>query len=342
MDLALRSPYPYPGGKSRVAAEVWRRLGNPSYFVEPFFGSGAVLLARPHRGRAETANDLDGFIANFWRAVSEDPEAVAAFCDWPIFEADLLARHQWLRDKAPELQERVKTDPHYFDAKIAGWWVWGLCQWIGSGWCAERRDGHGISIGRGGKGVHAQKLTMHPKGVHKKPRVLHPGSGVHRTRAAGSPTGVNRTSVRRDTLIAWFGELQGRLCKTKVLCGDFRRVLTPGTTTGRWESIGVFLDPPYDPKRRRRHLYNQDPSGVAEQARAWCLENGTDERFRICLCGLRGEHSDLENAGWKVLDWKRNSGLWGSASSESMWFSPGCADPEWYEQPGGLFDGGDA
>ena len=44
----LRAPFPYFGGKSRIAAKVWERLGsNVTNYVEPFFGSGAVLLARP-------------------------------------------------------------------------------------------------------------------------------------------------------------------------------------------------------------------------------------------------------------------------------------------------------
>jgi DNA adenine methylase len=49
----LKAPFPYFGGKSRVAAEVWRRFGDVPNYVEPFFGSGAVLLARPTEPRTE-------------------------------------------------------------------------------------------------------------------------------------------------------------------------------------------------------------------------------------------------------------------------------------------------
>lgn len=61
--MIYRSPYPYFGGKSKVAARVWERLGNPANYVEPFFGSGAVLLARPDpewRGAVETVSDANG------------------------------------------------------------------------------------------------------------------------------------------------------------------------------------------------------------------------------------------------------------------------------------------
>ena len=59
------------GGKARVADVVWAALGDVDSYVEPFFGSGAVLHLRPHAGeRTETINDFDGYVANFWRSVS--------------------------------------------------------------------------------------------------------------------------------------------------------------------------------------------------------------------------------------------------------------------------------
>lgn len=130
----LVAPFPWFGGKRRVADLVWRRFGDVPNYVEPFAGSLAVLLARPHAPRTETVNDADCYLANFWRALREAPDAVADWCDWPVNEADLLARHRWL--KAQEaFRESMRRDPAFYDAKIAGWWVWGLSAWIGSGWC---------------------------------------------------------------------------------------------------------------------------------------------------------------------------------------------------------------
>jgi len=94
--MTLGAPFPYFGGKSRAAHLIWERFGDPANFVEPFAGSLAVLLARPTEPRIETVNDLDCHIANFWRAVQSDPDAVAKWCDWPVNEADLHARHLWL------------------------------------------------------------------------------------------------------------------------------------------------------------------------------------------------------------------------------------------------------
>jgi len=60
----LDAPFPYFGGKRTIAAEVWRHLGDTPNYIEPFFGSGAVLLNRPadHKGHIETVNDKDGYV----------------------------------------------------------------------------------------------------------------------------------------------------------------------------------------------------------------------------------------------------------------------------------------
>ena len=53
---------PWFGGKRRAAPLVWERFGAVANVVEPFFGSGAVLLGRPdwQPGMTETVNDGQG------------------------------------------------------------------------------------------------------------------------------------------------------------------------------------------------------------------------------------------------------------------------------------------
>ena len=135
--MKLAAPFPYFGGKARVAAHVWARFGDVQNYVEPFFGSGAVLLASPSPPKTETVNDLDGMVANFWRAVQAEPETVARYADWPVSELDLEARHRWLVGRKPELVQAVRTDPAYYEAKAAGWWVYGMSLWIGGDWCRK-------------------------------------------------------------------------------------------------------------------------------------------------------------------------------------------------------------
>ncbi|HEY2512747.1 MAG TPA: DNA adenine methylase [Polyangiaceae bacterium] len=192
MTESLRAPFPWFGGKSRAAHIVWAAFGNVPNYVEPFFGSGAVPLLRPHEPKIETVNDADCHLANFWRAVQIDPDAVAQYCDWPVNEADLHARHRWLvrPTEFAEFRERMKTDPDYYDAQRAGWWVWGLSMWIGGGWCAsanvsERRpevtDGGGGG-GGGGGGVHkrGRRSARNSSEWAARPDLTDGGQGVHR------------------------------------------------------------------------------------------------------------------------------------------------------------------
>jgi DNA adenine methylase len=329
----LRSPYPWMGGKSRIAPLVWERFGDCPNYVEPFFGSGAVLLSRPHAPRVETINDLDCYVANFWRALQADPEAVCHWTDWPVNEADLHARHAWLLARE-DFRARMHAEADYYDAKVAGWWVWGLCQWIVSGWCAEDcYSDHGM-------GVHRPFQTRPHLGA---------GMGVHRpfqTRPhLGAGMGVHRPSQTRPhlgngmgaDLLAYFLALADRLRGVRVCCGDWSRVLGHSPTT-KLGTTAVLLDPPYltDEGNRRAGIYACDDGQVAHAVREWCAEHGSDPGLRIALCGYQGEHDSLEALGWSVVAWKAAGG-YGSrgdargranAWRERVWFSPGCLRAE--------------
>ena len=120
MTAPLKAPFPWFGGKSRAAELIWSRLGVVRNYVEPFAGSLAVLLRNPNPPSTETVNDLDCYLANFWRAIASAPDDVAHWADWPVNEADLHARHQWLVNQSA-FRERMKSDAYYYDARIAGW-----------------------------------------------------------------------------------------------------------------------------------------------------------------------------------------------------------------------------
>jgi len=194
--VKLKSPFPAFGGKSRVADEVWSRIGpEVRNFIEPFFFSGAVTLRRPGgAGAVETVNDRNAFVANFWRAVQRDPDAVAHHADWPVSEADLHARHRWLvgSDEATARMDLVREDPDAFDARIAGWWCWGACCWIGGGWCDESPQLPHLSNGQGvnqsqqlphlssGQGVNQSQQLPHlssGRGVNQSQQLPHLSSG---------------------------------------------------------------------------------------------------------------------------------------------------------------------
>lgn len=340
----MRSAFPYPGGKSRIVSQVWRRFGaDVANYVEPCFGSGAVLLGRPGehwRIAIETVNDACGFIANFWRATRSDPEAVAHHADWPVNENDLHARHIWLVNQMESMQSRLEGDPDWFDAKVAGWWCWGLCCWIGSGWCSgegpwqpvEMEDGSRqlIHLGNAGRGVRRKLIHLGDAGRGVNRKRIHPGDAGH---------GVNR---KRIHLGEYFDDLSVRLRNVRVCCGDWSRVLGP-TPTVALGTTAVFLDPPYAASTNRdMRLYRKDSGDVAHDVREWAIEHGDDPRFRIALCGYEGEH--VMPKSWECMAWKARGG-YGSQSTrhdnpnarrERVWFSPHCLSA-WKETP--LFAG---
>lgn len=148
----LKAPFAYFGGKSRAADIVWQRFGDVPNYIEPFAGSLAVMLARPHAPRTETVNDVNGYLVNFWRSVKHQPEAVAYYADNPVFELDLHARHRWLRHEGAAIVEKLREDPYFYDAKVAGWWVWTASLLIG-GWREEEVKGIPSPFPYGVKGI---------------------------------------------------------------------------------------------------------------------------------------------------------------------------------------------
>src|SRR5579872_3220874 len=139
--VTFLAPFPYFGGKRSVAAEVWQRLGSPVQYIEPFCGSAAVLLAKPCPASLEVVCDASGFIANFWRAVKHRPAAVAEWADYLVSHIDLGARHVWLLAQRDRIAGDLQDADWPGDAKVAGWWLWGQCCWIGSGWCEWTGEG---------------------------------------------------------------------------------------------------------------------------------------------------------------------------------------------------------
>lgn len=333
----LRAPFPWFGGKRRVAERVWPRLGDVRTYNEPFAGSLAVLLARPHAPRVETVNDLDCYLANFWRALQHDPEGVAFHADGPVNEADLHARHRWLVDHRPE---QVMTDPEYFDVQIAGWWVWGQCLWIGSGWCQRPEWTGRVNVGRRARGILTEQYDHGGTGVHRRWQGggQGGGSGVHAPRLSqqtpelrgdSGATGSGVVAMSRSGgLYDYMHRLAVRLRRVRVCCGDWRRVLTPSVTT-YVGTCGVFLDPPYSHELRER-CYSEDHD-ISTDVRAWALENGDNPDFRIALCGYDGEHVMPDS--WECVPWRAHGGYSRTArgvanrSRERIWFSPHCLRP---------------
>ena len=188
-----KAPWPYFGAKSKAAPTVWTALGDPDHYVEPFCGSMAVLLNRPHQANrpyhSETVNDMDGLLVNAWRSIQLHPDATAEACSNPVAEADMHARHlslvRWREER--EL-EHLMGDPTWCDPLMGGWWIWGIACWIGGGWCAGTGPWTADETGRLFKQV---RDTDREAGVSRQlPHLANNGRGVNH--AGARLPGVSR------------------------------------------------------------------------------------------------------------------------------------------------------
>jgi len=304
----IKSPFPYFGGKSSVANIVWDALGQPRHYIEPFFGSGAVLLNRPDYDRKqhiETICDKDGFVANVWRSLQFSQDEVAKWCDWPVNHADLSARKKKLIASEEKLLENLIKDDEWHDPKMAGYWVWAACCWIGSG---LTRIGQIPQVSNAGNGVHS---------IGQIPHVSNAGKGV--------------TEPYNHKIYEWFRILSERMRQVRVVCGDWTRVCG-----GNWQIkmgvCGMFFDPPYGVEDRDTRVYHHDSTTVAADVLQWVKERGAKEKYRIVLAGYEEYMELVENFEWTCLNWKTSGGYSNignargkeNAKREHLYFSPHC------------------
>ena len=66
----------YPGSKWSIANWIINFFPEHHSYLEPFFGSGAVLFNK-QRSNIETVNDLDGRVVNLFECIKSDPEKLA-------------------------------------------------------------------------------------------------------------------------------------------------------------------------------------------------------------------------------------------------------------------------
>jgi len=289
----LKAPFPYIGGKSLIADTVWHYLGDVKTYIEPFFGSGAVLLRRPPTKREkiyEIICDKDGFIANVWRSIIFSPDEVAKWCDWPVNHADLIARRRVLIANEQRLLDGLMSNPDWHDAKLAGYWIWAASCWIGSG----PTKGDSLRI----------PFLAHDVGI---------------------------TAAKGKAVYDWMRVLQERLRCVKVVCGDWSRVCG-GNWQSNNAPTGIFMDPPYSVSDRCKNIYHYDSLEVAKEVEDWCLKRGDNPNYRIVVAGYDDEYGKLVSNGWRIIEWKasggyaklRKKGTNNNRYRERLFISPYC------------------
>ena len=293
MPMFRASPLAWRGGKGWISEKVWEALGDPAHYIEPFAGSLAVLLTRPGGGgRVETVGDADGFVANFWRAMQADCEAVEHHWAQPPIEVDLLAWQSHLKKQAESLTKKLAENHRFYDPEIAGRWAH-LAAWR----LQSPLAGNNIT-----------KL---------KPSTT--AGGLVTIRGAG----------RREERIEWLRNVQHRISGVRIMFGDWHRTVTDAEFIGTHN--GVFLDPPYKVKTRLQHNYEADRRGGNEpsaEALRWAAEHGNNPNLRIVLCAHEGDLAEsLTESGWTSYVGRRLVGTnsrMTDARLDAIWFSPHC------------------
>ena len=339
-----KAPFPWFGGKSKAAPLVWSLLGDVEHYVEPFAGSLAVLLNRPHTpntGCAETVNDLDGLIVNAWRAIQWHPEETAAHASWPVSELDKMAREialvRWREDG---LAAKLGGTAEWCDPKMAGWWLWGVCVSImpfgGAGpWTADntgrlRKIDRKVE-GKSEQGVSGSICNIANDRGHLTPAAWEQG--------VAAENGEYHPHTMPE-VIRWFQWLSARLRHVRILYGDWSRLVTDGASKtlavrAGAGPVGLFLDPPYaDTADRKNGVYATDDLTVAHDVRQWCIRNGADSERRIVFACYESEHGTaLAEHGWTEHEW-HTTGFTGSGGQfsgqqhrERLWASPHCLNP---------------
>ena len=76
---ALKPPFPYFGGKQRIAEKIVAMFPDHKHYIEPYCGGLSVLFAKPV-APLETVNDLDGDVIAFWRVLRDRQDEFTAAC----------------------------------------------------------------------------------------------------------------------------------------------------------------------------------------------------------------------------------------------------------------------
>ena len=347
----MHAPFTYAGGKRRIAPRVWREIGNVYTYLEPFAGSAAVLLGRPQNyvsDGQEVIGDLNGYIVNAYRCLQWAADETARYAWWPAIHADLTARHRWLvRWGRNGGLAKVRDDPEYHNPKVAGWWLWGISLYIGTGtWCAGAytpepayRDIIPLIDKRGSSGS-GMSLRRQQMADDRVPISYYHGGG------RGVDTRRNTVDSRAlppaqdpERWVEWFRRIRDRMAKVTVLNRPWESLLLSATIRGDFAPgpVGVFLDPPYATQSRAQSLYALDNGDeVAPAVWEWAQEYGVNPRFRIAICGMAGDFDPVPE-GWRTYEWT-SAGFSNRKERrpEVVLFSPHCLGDGIEERQGAL------
>lgn len=311
-----RSPFPWFGGKQKLASDLVALFPPHDLYIEVFGGGASVLFSKPPT-TLDVYNDLDQGLVTFFRVLRDAPERLV-----PLLELTPYARAEWQHCRESWRDEGLD------DVERARRWFVIATQSFG-GMVARGREGWdatGVRVGeaawrrelRAAGGPAGWKLDRHPNGER------HHGRGwggerlgrMHLSRAASNANRVDH--------IWRFVE---RMRLVQIECIDWRDCLKRYDH----ETALFYLDPPYIPETRRAGGYNHEltPEDHAELVRrvlalrGVAIVSGYDHEIYAPLVNEGGfgrhEHSVWSTAGRRSAGDKRDRRV------EVIWASPRAA-----------------
>lgn len=101
----MRNVLKYPGSKWNVASQIVNLIPEHHSYVEPYFGSGAVLFNKM-ASNIETINDLDSDVVNLFSCIQKDADKLARIVLTTPFSREVYD-HQFEIEELTESFERA-------------------------------------------------------------------------------------------------------------------------------------------------------------------------------------------------------------------------------------------
>ena len=107
----ITNPLKFHGGKHYLAKRIVQRMPPHTHYVEPFFGSGAVMFQKDPSGVSEVANDILSTLTTLWKVLQDEEsfERFARLCD-----ATPFSEQQWGKSEKRLRDEDLVVRVHAF------------------------------------------------------------------------------------------------------------------------------------------------------------------------------------------------------------------------------------
>jgi DNA adenine methylase len=111
----MKTPITYYGGKQRLSKMIIELIPEHIYYIEPFFGGGAVYFVKKP-SKVEVINDNDNFVVNFYQVMKHKFDKLKY-----LLEETLFSRSQYNEAK------EIHNNPENYDDVQKAWAFWILC-----------------------------------------------------------------------------------------------------------------------------------------------------------------------------------------------------------------------